>query len=319
MPSEEAQVWSISSDDGQPLGWVKSHRQPVKLKTERAAITQWGSQVGAPKILTLLDESTLVLSHCQGQTSHTLSSSQATLLGETIATLHNIPYLDQDNLSLKEALNLREKNTLEQYPQVLSILKCRAYDELSMFQQMIDILKQEDESDKEYDFMTRVPCHRDLKIDHLLFESVTQHSSNKRGILNQKQVNSSFSKPVSSLNIIDWSQSRPDHWSSDWMHLLLDTQYRFESINTAWLSYWTKRLLIQNSKLTPREIQRYAQEILYGPFFKKRLCLHTLNTLTWGARHIGKSDQTVDIMLAIQVWERGLKELQQLKKFFLSE
>ena len=68
--SEEAQVYRISRQDREIVAWLKVHSQPAKARRETQVLGEWGRVLNGPKVITVIEERVLLLSHCRGESVH---------------------------------------------------------------------------------------------------------------------------------------------------------------------------------------------------------------------------------------------------------
>ena len=315
VPSEEAQVWCLSQGKGQIIAWLKRHKTTAKAQAELKSMKTWGKVLPCINIPQVIAHSAsyLLLSHCAGQVSHVLSAQDLRQSAQFLASLHNLPWVDQDSLALSKALHQRSLSIFKQEENLKSTLQSQASLHVETFIELIKILREPVPISTNDQLNRRCPCHRDIRLEHLLFN---HHHQDNVVLPSQKQ----SIRPT--LSIIDWGQSRPDHWSSDW------TKLCFESDQTPiiWQYYWQERLLSirlsdQEKRLIPRML-RWA------------LALHTLNTLKWAYLHqkpLLKTTQKLQDQTIIQdhsktqdhiksqVWKRALDELIQMNNFALSQ
>jgi hypothetical protein len=152
----------------------------------------------------------------------------------------------------------------------------------------------------------RVPCHRDLTSEHIFYDLNTQQPQ---------------------IRVIDWGQSRLDHWVSDWCKLYVEWRVAPTLWRSAWRAYWghvTARLR-PPQRGYQREDQREDQSEDLGDrsaTLLERYALVTMSaalaslavgSLRWAARRrVNNTDAARDIeasLLRDLVWGRGLAEL----------
>ena len=133
---------------------------------------------------------------------------------------------------------------------------------------------------------TRVPCHRDLTSDHVLFS------------LDPQPDTPTLSTPI---RVLDWGQSRLDCWTSDWVKLYVELRNQPQIWESAWRGYWDTR----SSHLTRSECTVLEHQALSD--FKGALALQAVNTLRWSMRH-----RLSEPHITHAVWSRGIEELSTL-------
>ena len=303
--SDEAQVWrmtnTLDKEQGSmsTLAWVKVHKTSAKAQLESQAIQRWGQalspQLKVPKVIAVFD-TCLVLSHCQGQARTEWSAYECELIASSLANLHELSWQDQDTVSLTEAFIKRSSSIFKLKDQLMNILQPLAPVYSQSFLKLCTLLSKPSPLGEHSALIQRSPCHRDFRSEHLLFKY------------------DEFTEACS-LSLIDWGQSRPDHWSSDWTKLYLEPLMGIEQKQQLWQSYW--QLRFPKLKLSIKEKQTLPYMLHWS------LALHTLNTLKWAYMH-QKSGQTarhqaVDQSRNNQIWKRALYELEQMNNFTMTQ
>ena len=321
-PSEEAEVWCVREEDlrgalshsrpkctlnaaQHPVAWVKRHPTPASATRERRAIEEWGSRLNAPALIAALDERTSLFEHCEGLTLSELGARQlegAQHLGSQIASLHKLSIHDDDPLSLSEALAMRARVTLRELKVRVADLPQSHQEAYLHARHLLTELASPRSEDLNENicalFTQRVPCHRDLTLNHVRFSDPRA----PRGVYSQ------VSSDHMHLRVFDWGQSRPDAWTSDWVKLCVEWCDHHELWAHAWRSYWQSRSkhLSADERLL---VSRVAETTL-----TRALASQALNTLRWSQRHhrlrSGEERQDSETHTrAAEVWLRGLKEL----------
>ena len=300
ISSEEAQVWQINhlirlnsvTIEAKVVAWLKRHKSMAKAKREREAIYAWGKWVGAPKIIANLDEFTLLLEHCEGLSLSQVGPQAAPSIGSLIAHLHQRPYPDKDTLPLSQALSMRANHSLKSLSKICSRIE---KDSPLLAERLHDLVMNAGllfrEAEEGIGEVQRVPCHRDLRTEHLIF------NYGKKGAL--------------SIKLIDWGQSRADHWSSDWVKLWLDPTFE-AYFDSAWDTYWLKMASCFSSTLSREQLKNLTDRSLRQ--LHSLATFHVLNTFIWadqmqtevmiGSNNLSKS----------AIWKRGIDELEVLNK-----
>ena len=137
--SEEAQVYKISKQDRTIVAWLKVHNQPAKARRETQVLREWGSLLNGPKVITVIEERILLLSHCRGESVHSLNRSQAEYLGAALGKLHTHPIADHDALPLAEALRRREHTLLRSIDLISQRLRTEDAD-YAIYSKLIEFL-----------------------------------------------------------------------------------------------------------------------------------------------------------------------------------
>jgi hypothetical protein len=312
--SEEARVWSVTVNRGHlataPTAWFKQHKSRGKADQEQRALSSWALSLNGPRLISRVGRCSVLLSHCPGIVVKSFSVDQAHIVGETLATLHSQRVIDEDRLSLTEALSERRRSALQGlsvlYEQVmaegsdLSIALERAVELLqtSLLEEPIESSQLDRSGEagvqrKLYE-QKRVACHRDVRREHLLFAPSMGHKQS----FDQDQ-----------MYLIDWGQSRLDHWSSDWVKLYLeeDSPYIFQEM---WARYWVARELLSSDRKnishlssTCLTLDMRGQQTRELKILQQQTALHVINTLRWAHR---RPD--------LAIWQRGIRELSLLNK-----
>ena len=321
-PSEEAEVWCVREGDFRgalshsrskctpntaqhPVAWVKRHLTPASATRERRATEEWGFRLNAPTLIAALDERTSLIEHCEGLTLSELGALQlegAQSLGSQIASLHKLSINDDDPLSLSEALAIRARVTLRELKvQVADLPQSHQAAYLHARHLLTELAspRLEDLSEDAYALLAqRVPCHRDLTLNHVRFaDPRIQRGAHGQVYFDQMH-----------LRVFDWGQSRLDVWTSDWVKLCVEWCDHHKLWDYAWRSYWQSRSehLSADERLL---ISGVAETML-----NRALASQALNTLRWSQRHhqSKSGDERHDCEThtrAAEVWLRGLKEL----------
>ena len=278
--SEEACVWRIQSRGrlGEPLAWLKQHKTDHKADREWRALRRWGTKVGAPLVIARPDDRSLLLEHCEGISLYESGQDGATLMGELIAALHLEDYEDLDQLTLSEAVEMRFRRSIASAPAILEALRIKAPSLVESFKDRILNLNQRFEKNTVWRECCerRVICHRDLSAANVIISFSSEGHGRAR--------------------LIDWGQSRADHWSSDWVKLWLDSQF-VPLFRSAWRAYRRRVTEERDGDLTPPSLDILQQQAT----------IHVLNTFDWSLRS-KRSD------VREQVFRRGLNELKTLNK-----
>lgn len=295
--SEEAVVWRLSTDTGQVIAWLKQHKTKAKAQSEKEAIQRWGksiSSINTPKVIAHSDDY-LLLSHCKGQVKRNYEVQDLEQIAQFLFKLHDLTWIDQDSLTLQKALYRRSISISKQEKALKKTLKTQAPAYLDIFVELQKRVQQPAPLGTHNFLKQRCPCHRDIRLDHLLFTRQAIHPN---------------------LSVIDWGQSRSDHWSSDWTKICLESR----QAPTIWKYYWRDRL---NKIKLNAENRRSISQMLHWA-----LSLHTLNTLKWAYLHRESSQETIisaktkhknEQALNHQVWQRALDELALMNNFKISE
>ena len=280
VQSEEALVWriQIKGRSNEVLAWLKQHKTDHKADREWRALRRWGVKVGAPVVIARPDDRSLLLEHCEGVGLYESGQDGATLLGKSIATLHLEDHEDLDRLPLCEALEMRFRRSIASAPTILEVLRMRAPSLEESFKDRIINLNHSFENKTVWreDGERRVICHRDLRAENVLI-SIT-------------------SKGHGSARLIDWGQSRADHWSSDWVKLWLDSQF-VPFFRSAWRAYRQRMIEAHDGAVAPPSLVTLQQQAT----------IHLLNTFDWSLR-----SKRLDVR--DEVFRRGLNELKTLNK-----
>ncbi len=336
--SEEARVWSVTVNRGHlatvPMAWFKQHKSSGKADQEQRALSSWGLSLNGPRLISRVDRCSVLLSHCPGIVVKSFSVDQAHIVGEILATLHSKRVIDEDRLSITEALSERRRSTLQGlsvlYKQImaedsdLSIALERAVELLqtSLHEEPIESSQLDRNGEvgvqRELSEERRVACHRDVRREHLLF---APSMDNKQSV-DQEQ-----------MYLIDWGQSRLDHWSSDWVKLYLeeDSTYIFQEM---WARYWVTRELLSSDRKNAshlsstcltlgmreqqaRQKQTRQKQTRDLKILQQQTALHVINTLRWAHRRLSvshKPHSTSPTMEDLAIWQRGIRELSLLNK-----
>lgn len=328
--SEEAEVWCVRRlTESLPCGWVKRHLHRGKAQREAEAIAEWGGSLGAPQVISRLNTRSLFLAHCAGSQLQDLAPSLkaqcAEHMGARLAGLHLTPYIDSDPLPLSEALSTRASALLTRRDRVTQRLESsthssprlllsahRAWGVLTERSRLTGPLEGLREGGSIYErvrrrLALRVPCHRDLSSEHLLFTVNAQPNAS----------------PHITLQALDWGQSRADHWASDWAKLYAGWRSSSQLWEQAWSSYWMHLIrdiepMISSTSL--REVSGQCAQIFLEEL-QGALAFLALGSLAWATNHMTPSildaDSAQDAQreranarsITLTVWRRGQREL----------
>ena len=182
----ESAVWQVVPERGDPV-FVKHHRQPRKFRQELRAYSEWTPHLGsaAPRLLaTRIDDPlALVLEAAPGVVALGRTGCEPAVhrtAGAVLRRLHDIPFSDDDALSLADAVGARLVNYLGRGratgvdEAVLEWVDARVRGALPLL-----------------DGIERVPCHRDYTPRNWLTTA------------------------AGGFTVIDFEHARPDLWLLD--------------------------------------------------------------------------------------------------------
>ena len=200
-PFSESTVWRVLTPDRETVAWVKDCQSTGKRARALRAMGEWLPAIGLPSpIIACLGACTLLLDHIQGEPLSTLSpksdESRALYLraGEILRRLHQLPSVDEDPLPLPMAIRQREKTLLTWLggAKAESSIRLALKREVSALFSLAESIHQRPLPAK----LSRVPTHRDLRPEHIL-----------------------WSRSTDQLTLIDFSQSRLDWCAADLVKL----------------------------------------------------------------------------------------------------
>ena len=179
----ESRVWKVVARDR--TAYLKQHRQPLKHKQEYRAYTEWLRYLSSvtPELLANF-EGSLLLSEVPGELVENKEHRGEDVrdlyrqAGAFLRELHDLPFVDEDEMSLAEAFTRRTEAWTGRVGDILST------DDVAWVQarvaETLPVLKTYD----------RVPCHRDYTARNWLADE-------------------------GKLYVIDFEHSRPDLWFLD--------------------------------------------------------------------------------------------------------
>lgn len=295
--SEEAKVWAIKVEDDLPVAWLKWHSSSSKADKEAQALLSWGCLLNGPKIIARIETAGLLLTHCEGHPVSFLNMEQAKVLGESLGLLHTHPFVDQDPMPIDQALHMREQALLQSLNSTSQRMSKSGEFEYQIYQELVRDLVNGNDRVSGIHQTKRRPCHRDIRSAHLIFF----RPQNK----------------TIQLSVIDWGQSRADHWSSDWIRLVLEGHSQ-ETLRYAWAMYWT----VRNQREPNQEVHHNDRSFHPKHILRRHITLHILTTLRWADQHLQcetSHNISAKLTIADQVWCRGIDDLLKMNKLNLDE
>jgi aminoglycoside phosphotransferase (APT) family kinase protein len=226
VPFGEARVWALRRE-GEIVAWLKRHRGRDKARRERFAYETWVARVGfgTPRWLGACPDAPLwsMTERAAGVRADRASltaTERAALyrgLGRFLAALHAVPHVDDDPVSVEDALRERVASWVSKGEGVVD-------------EDLLDGVREAFAGPLPR--LPRVPCHRDLGLHNALVDVAADGSV--------------------TVTVIDFGQSRPDVWLADLVKLFQRPTEVAPADHRAFFEGYGRRLTADEARLLPR-------------------------------------------------------------------